>query len=198
MTRRSLAAAVTLSALACVPAATAQSPLATRWWLEGSLGAGASRITEEDPPRLRGSSQVLATFGLVVPLGSWGVGIEASFSREVSPTDCNLLAPPSCFAEPFSTIGLAAGTVRAFRGPIGIGSSTVFLGAGAYHVLRTHSSNGNLPATTTFGAQASGQVVGWRSPRAAALLGARAVVLPRLHGQTAWMFHLTLGFRRGR
>ena len=176
--------------------ATAQHAGAVRPWISGGVGVGGNWIVQEELPPLKGTPQAFINLGFTVPHGRrLGAKVEGTFSRELDAITGHCSGAARCYASGFSVVGASAALVTSMRDSLRVGSNTAALGGGLYHVPRTYSSNGNLAAATVLGAHAELQRVAWSGKRHAGAIGIRGAVLPKLHGEPAWMLHVTFGGR---
>jgi hypothetical protein len=176
--------------------ADAQSVATPRHWASATVGVGGNAIADPSE-RLKGTPQVLVAVGLAGGRPHAGVEVNAFLSREIDyfVGDCIGLSPRSCAASPFDLIGSSIGVVLPIRGDLSPASHSLHLGVGGYHVPRTTSRNGSLPAQTTVGFHAGIEGAAWRWQSRAVMLTGRAAFLPRLYERRAWMAHVGVGYR---
>lgn len=156
-------------------------------WFSFTTGLGGSGIAGDSV--YRGSPHVYGRFGV-----GWrqserlGLELDGTFAREAMSADC--FGP--C-APPFSAIGLSAGAVIApFGGQIAGNRSLLSVGLGAYYVLPVWPA---VTRVTVPGFYAAAETPPIGGKKGGVVLAVRSVVLPRVHGTTAWMLTFGIGPR---
>jgi hypothetical protein len=176
----------------------AQTPPAQPW-LEVVAGLGANTIASRVPPDLRGTPQALAKVGAVVPRGRWGIAVDVGFSRyiEAMTGQCAGHANDDpCHAPGFALASASVGVLRS-RGAPQPRTASIGVGAGVYHMLRTHWPDGGLAARTTVGTHAELQAPIAHLGPVHPMVIARTAWLPRLYGRSTWSLHVGVGVRAG-
>jgi hypothetical protein len=159
-----------------------------------SVGVGGSSVTMRRDTVLQGSPQVGVRFATVVAHPPrWFAQVEAAAAHEFGAGDCipgfTVCAPPLNLV----SLSVAAG-IPLSRDGITRNRRSIVAGMGAYRVIPSWN-RGQVRDATAPGFHAAIELPVWRMTQRTVIADFRGVVVPRVHGQTAWLILVGPGIR---